>query len=67
MCNKNNIPIHKKMNLTIKEAVEYSNIGETKLRELLKDPTCPFVMFVGNKALIKRKEFEDWNHKQDFI
>lgn len=53
-----NIPIHEKVALTIEEAAEYSNIGQTKIRELIKEPKCTFVLFVGKKALIKRKEFE---------
>lgn len=49
MSNKNPVPIHQKMNLTIKEAAEYSNIGINKLDSMLKSPNCPFVLFVGTK------------------
>ena len=52
------VPIHHKVTLTIKEAAEYSNIGINKLENLLKAPRCPFVLYVGNKKLVKRKEFE---------
>ena len=52
------VPIWEKTNLTIEEAAEYSNIGICKLNELAKDPRCPFVLYVGKKKLIKRKEFE---------
>lgn len=52
------IPIHLKVTLTIKEAAEYSNIGVNKLESLLRMPRCPFVLYVGNKKLVKRKEFE---------
>lgn len=55
---ENKVSICEKVNLTIKEAAEYSNIGENKLYKLVKNPKCPFVLFVGNKRLIKRKEFE---------
>ena len=61
------IPIWKKLNLTIKEAVEYSNIGENKIRQLLNTPGCPFVIYIGNKKLIKRKEFEEWLKDQEFL
>ena len=44
--------------LTIKEAAEYSNIGINKLECLLRSPRCPFVLYVGKKKLVKRKEFE---------
>mgnify|MGYP003474998269 CR=1 FL=1 len=51
-------PIHLKLLLTIKEAAEYSNIGINKIDEMLKQPNCPFVLFVGTKKLVKRKAFE---------
>lgn len=55
---RNNIPIWEKMNLSIEEAAEYSNIGICKIQELARQPKCPFVLYVGRKKLIKRKEFE---------
>lgn len=55
---KISIPLWTKVNLTIEEASIYSNIGICKIRELLNDPLCDFVLHVGNKKLVKRKEFE---------
>ncbi len=52
------VPIKDKVALTIKEAAEYSNIGINKLESLLRSPRCPFVLYVGKKKLVKRKEFE---------
>ncbi|MFR9083250.1 MAG: excisionase [Coprococcus comes] len=52
------LPIQCKVALTIKEAAEYSNIGINKLESLLRSPRCPFVLYVGKKKLVKRKEFE---------
>ena len=52
------LPIDRKMLLSIREAAEYSNIGINKIDELLKQPNCPFVLFVGTKQLVKRKAFE---------
>lgn len=54
------VPIWEKMNLTIEEAAEYSNIGINKIQEISKAPRCPFVLYVGRKRLIKRKEFEKY-------
>lgn len=48
------VPIHLKMTLTIKEAAEYSNIGMNKIDTMLKQPNCPFVLFVGTRKLVKR-------------
>ena len=52
------LPIDRKMLLSIREAAEYSNSGINKIDELLKQPNCPFVLFVGTKKLVKRKAFE---------
>ena len=38
--------------------VALSNIGINKLESLLRSPRCPFVLYVGKKKLVKRKEFE---------
>lgn len=54
------VPIHLKLTLTIKEAAEYSNIGINKIDDMLRTPNCPFVLYVGNKKLVKRKEFEEF-------
>lgn len=34
----NHVPIHLKMNLTSKEAAEYSNIGINKIDSMLRTP-----------------------------
>lgn len=52
------VPLWEKANLTIEEAAKFSNIGQNKISELLKMPRCPFVLYVGKKKLVKRKEFE---------
>ena len=54
------VPIWEKMTLTIEEAAAYSNIGINKIDELAKKPKCPFVIYIGRKKLIKRKEFEKY-------
>lgn len=52
--------IKDKPTLTIEEASSLYNIGEHKLRKLTDSDTCPFVLYVGRKRLIKRKQFEDY-------
>ena len=54
------VPIHLKVTLTIREAAEYSNIGINKIDSMLRTPNCPFVLYVGTKKLVKRKEFEEF-------
>lgn len=63
MENVNSVPIWEKMNLTKQEAAIYSNIGINKIDEMLKNPKCPFVLYVGTKKLVKRKEFEQFISK----
>lgn len=55
---KQNVPVWEKITMTVEEAAEYSSIGINKIRELSSDPRCNFVIYVGKKRLIKRKEFE---------
>lgn len=54
------LPIDRKLALSIREAAEYSNIGINKIDSMLRSPNCPFVLFVGAKKLVKRKEFEEF-------
>lgn len=63
----NIIPIKDKLNLTIKEASIYSNIGETTIRNLLKQPRCAFLLKIGNKQLVKRKEFESYIESKHYL
>lgn len=61
---KETVPIKDKLNLTIEEAAAYSNIGINKLRELMNMPRCSFVIYIGRKRLIKRREFEKFIESQ---
>ena len=64
---KQTVEIKDKINLTIQEAVVYSNIGETTIRRLLSEKACPFLLKIGNKHLIKRIEFEKYLAGKHFI
>ena len=63
----NIIPIWEKINLTILEASEYSNIGISTIRRLLQEKGCPFLLKIGSKSLIKRKEFESYLKDKHYI
>ena len=54
------VPIGEKSNLTLEEAAAYSGIGIGKLREITNDERCRFVLWVGNKRLIKRRLFDEY-------
>ena len=54
------IPFWLKSNLTVDEAAAYSGVGRNKLRELTDDERCSFVLWVGNKRLIKRRMLDEF-------
>lgn len=62
-----NVPIHLKVAMTIKEAAKYSNIGINKIDSMLRMPHCLFVLYVGTKKLVKRREFEQYLSQRAFI
>lgn len=53
-----NIPLSERPMLSIQEASVYYRIGTNKLREMVKQPDCPFVIKVGRRFMIKRTEFD---------
>ncbi len=57
---KKEIPIWQKSNLTIEEAAAYSGIGVNRIHELTNVDSCPFVLWVGTKRLIKRRKFDEF-------
>lgn len=58
------VPPWEKFTLTLEEAAAYYGIGVNKLRELTNEEECKFVLFVGNKRLIKRKSFAAYLEEQ---
>lgn len=60
---KKEVPIWEKSNLTVEEAAAYSGIGINKIRELSNSEACPFVLWVGSKRLIKRKQLDEFMEK----
>ena len=54
------VPIWERFNLTVYEASLYSGISTAKIYELTEDPECKFVLWIGSKRLIKRKQFDEF-------
>ena len=52
------VPVWEKANLSLEEAAAYFGIGINKLRDMTNNENCPFVLWNGNKRLIKRKQLE---------
>lgn len=57
------IPIWERVNLTLEEASAYTGIGIDKLRELSNNKDCDFVLWVGAKRLLRRKQLENHLNK----
>lgn len=54
------VPVHEKCCLSLQEASAYTGIGVSKLRELSNGPDCSFVLWVGNRRLLKKKRLEEF-------
>ena len=57
---KIDVPVWEKSNLTLEEAAAYSGIGINRIRELTNQDSCPFVLWVGTKRLVKRRKFDEF-------
>lgn len=54
------IPLWEKSYLTLEEAVAYSGIGSTKLKEITNSEFCPFVLWNGRKRMFKRRLMDEY-------
>lgn len=57
------VPVWVKPYLTIDEATAYTGIGRDKLYEMASQEKCPFVLWVGNRRMIKRRVFDEYIEK----
>lgn len=60
---RHEVPLRHKSNLSIEEAAAYTGIRECKLRDMTSRKDCPFVLWVGNRRLIKRQLFDEYIEK----
>ena len=68
MSKKNNIALQDKLNISISEAAVYYGIGIHRIRAMLQEPDCDFVLCVGaKKKLIKRSKFEKYLSEHEYI
>lgn len=55
------IPYWEKYMLTLREAAEYFQIGEKKMRQIVdENMDANFLLTSGNRVIIKRKLFEEY-------
>ena len=66
--NREKVAIHNKINLTLEEASEISNIGICTLRDIVRENAdLDFVCYVGKKLLFHRETFDKWCSEQYII
>ena len=65
---KNTLLPDQKICLTVKEAADYSGLGENRIRKIIEEnQTLDWPLHVGSWVRIKRKQFEDWIAQQSYI
>ena len=64
---KKEVPLWEKMNLTLDEAAKLTGVGVNRLREISDREECDFVLWVGNKRLLKRKKLEEYLDQQKCV
>lgn len=52
------------MLLNVKEVSEYLGLGETKTRELLKNPKNGFTVRIGNRLYAHKEKLDNWLKNQ---
>ena len=57
---KYEVPLWHKSTLSIEEATAYTGISRDKLYEMTNREDCPFVLWIGNRRLIKRQVFDEY-------
>lgn len=62
------LSINDKVSITVLEASELSSIGKDKIYQLMKEPDCDFVLQVGEKkCVIKREKFINYINSRERI
>jgi excisionase family DNA binding protein len=59
--------VWEKAALTLEEAAAYSGIGINKLRDITNERNCDFVLWVGNKRLLKRKGLDRFLERTTYV
>ena len=64
VCMKNTVNGTESQLLTLKETCKYLHLGETKCRELLKDPNSDFSLRIGGRWYAHRAKLDNWLSQQ---
>lgn len=57
---KNMVPVWQKSYLTLEEAAAYTGIGINKLRNMSNEESCEYVLWVGNRRMLKRRKLDEY-------
>ena len=49
-----------KILMSLKEVCEYTGLGKTKVREILKRPDSTFTVIIGNRLYVNEKKFDEY-------
>ena len=61
----NSIPSYQRLCMTVEEAAEYSMLGENRLRKIIEEnKALDWILYIGSRVRIKRKQFEEWVYTQ---
>ena len=65
---KTSIAFYDRYMLTVEEAAVYFHIGYKKMRSMVKEHAgAKWILFNGNRIMIKREKFEKWLDNQSAI
>ena len=68
MAKTTEVPLSEKLCLSIAEASQYSGIGVNTISKMLNEPDCPFLLRVGKKhRMVRREAFEEFIRNNDRI
>lgn len=54
------VPLWERSTLSLEEASAYTGIGINKLRRMSNEKNCDYVIWVGNRRMLKRKKLDDF-------
>lgn len=54
------ITVPTKYTISTLEASQWSGIGINRLRDIMNDKYCPFVLMVGERKRVKTEAFKQW-------
>ncbi len=54
------VPLWERAALTLEEASAYTGIGINKLRQMSNAKNCDYLIWVGNKRMLKRKKLDEF-------